>query len=389
MSAAPGTAASASGSALAGQATLPGLEEILAAPTLFAALGLQEVLCEDGVVKSRYRLLALRVHPDKCSDARAKRAFQRISEAYDILHTRSGQERYLKELGRGQRLRGRRRRGGGGGEEEDEPHAKREGTDTARGGKAWWDTSTWDEFERRFRNREEMEAALRAKYFAHFQGRFQHRRLRTQVKSAERSCEMLDSSRGIGPSDLWPPELRELPNKAELQVPAFEGAKTAWDELLERCELDDPEYCATRLVDLLTHLRTVHVYCLHCGCHYEGAEDLERCCPGFDEEAHENAENMAMARRAPEEQGVTRELAPPPKRAKVPPALAPHEEVGDTDDPLNALLAGRGRVQRKRAGSATGGGEEGGPLAAAVGGAGAPTRSGSFGFSIRRPLPLC
>merc|ERR1712151_620248 len=111
------------------------------------------------------------------------------------------------------------------------------------------------------------EAALRTKFFSHVQGKFQHRKLRAQVLDAERSCEQLDRLKTVGESHLWPPELREWPNKAELQVAPFEGAKTPWDEILERNELQDPEYCASRLIDLLTHLRAVHIYCLHCGCH--------------------------------------------------------------------------------------------------------------------------
>merc|ERR1712014_550375 len=107
------------------------------------------------------------------------------------------------------------------------------------------------------------------------------------------------------------------------------------DELLERNELQDPEYCASRLIDLLTHLRTVHIYCLHCGCHYEDPQDLEQNCPGFDEEAHDNAENMAM-RRTPD--SSSREFAPPPKRAKGP-VIKPVEEENDADEPFVALLA--------------------------------------------------
>lgn len=353
------------------EVVLPTLVEILASRSFFGALGLPETACEPTLVKARYKQLALRVHPDKCGADGAKEAFQRISEAFDALNTREAQARYLRD-------RPKRKSHGPG-----TSCGSRSAPGTGRGGKAWWDTNSWDEFERRFRNREEIEAALKAQYLSRAYGKFQHRRLRKQVLSAERSCEHLDQAKGLPESDLWPPELRELPNKEELQMAPFEGAKTAWDELLERNELDDPEHCACRLVALLTHLRTVHVYCLHCGCHFEDADDLERSCPGFDEEAHENAENMAM--RAPsggsQLDGLTRELAPPPKRKRVP-VLVPQE---DDDDPLNALLAaGRMAKQAMRERKTGSAGRSGAPAAVCSVTAGRPPVSLSFGFRLQQ-----
>merc|ERR1719197_1053470 len=97
----------------------------------------------------------------------------------------------------------------------------------------------------------------------------------------ERACEQLDRNKGVEESELWPPILRENPNREETTLATYrlDGEKAAWEKLLERPELDDPEYCASRLVDLLTHLRAVHVYCLHCGCHYDDGADMDRNCP--------------------------------------------------------------------------------------------------------------
>lgn len=61
----------------------------------------------------------------------------------------------------------------------------------------------------------------------------------------------------------------------------------------KRPELNDPTSAVPRLLDLITHLRTVHRYCLFCGCAFDSFDDLERNCPGFTEEEHENAGNMA------------------------------------------------------------------------------------------------
>jgi len=215
-----------------------------------------------------------------------------------------------------------------------------------RKSRAWWDTTSWEEFERRLRQREQMEAALRHKFLNQMQGRYQHRRLRSQVLNAERTCEQLDRRGGLGESELWPPELRELQfNKAEMEVAKVEGAPTAWEELLARAELDSREVCSSRLVDLLTHLRMVHVYCLHCGCHFEDAEDLERSCPGFDEDAHENAASMAMVRGGVPPPGVKLDLQPPPKRPRCPlPDSSMTQE--DDQDNLQTFLGG-GRARRR------------------------------------------
>mmetsp|Transcript_23432 Transcript_23432/g.51803 ORF Transcript_23432/g.51803 Transcript_23432/m.51803 type:complete len:347 (+) Transcript_23432:141-1181(+) len=318
-------APSCEGASAEGAPQVAEVERILAASGLFAALGLADVCCEPATIKTRYRQLALQVHPDKCGDPRAKAAFQKISTAFETLNTSEAQERYLRNQCKTGAGRGGRR-------------SDKRSAAATQSGSRWWDTRTWVEFERRFRRREAMEAALKVKFLSQVQGKFQHRKLRRQVICAEKACEQLDRARDMDESDLWPPEMRELPNKVELQIPAFEGAKTAWDELMERNELEDSEYCANRLVDLLTHLRAVHVYCLHCGCHFEGAEDLEGSCPGFDEDAHENAENMAMRQAPPE---ATRELAPPPKKPRGPPPSAPIES--DDADPLNAFLAAGAR----------------------------------------------
>lgn len=328
---------------------LPSLEQILAAVGPFATFGFPEARCEPAGVKARYRQLALRVHPDKCEHPRANEAFQRLSQAFEVLGSTAAQERLLREAARAAAApcgRGSRRAGGAAGG----AGAKA----TPGDNKAWWDTKTWDEFDRRFKRREEIEAMLKAKYMSHMQGKYFHRRLRRQVLDAERSCEHLDRAKGVTDSELWPPEFREFPNKAEMQVAAFEGARTEWDEMLERGELDSSEYCASRLVDLLTHLRTVHVYCLHCGCPFEDGEDLERSCPGVDEEAHETADNMAMRADTGPAAGVIRELAPPPKRQRPRPPPPPDD---DEDDAFAALLA-RG-VGAKRGG-------RGAPRAAAL-----------------------
>uniref|UniRef100_A0A7S1RTK1 DUF4187 domain-containing protein n=1 Tax=Alexandrium catenella TaxID=2925 RepID=A0A7S1RTK1_ALECA len=72
----------------------------------------------------------------------------------------------------------------------------------------------------------------------------------------------------------------------------------------------------------MTHLRTVHRYCLYCGCVFDSFEDLERNCPGFTEQEHEDAPNPAA--RTSEET-----------------ALAPAGQIEVfEEDPLDSFMAG-------------------------------------------------
>lgn len=141
----------------------------------FARLGLPEALCEAKVLRRAYRTAALMVHPDKCSHPEAKMAFQKLSEAFDLLSAPEGQRQELDRPrsnwrdypGRPYQRGGRYDRPAppgcwGEGEEADGPE-----NSEGRGGKSWWDAG-FSEFEKRLRareaeeqRREAMEAALR------------------------------------------------------------------------------------------------------------------------------------------------------------------------------------------------------------------------------------
>jgi len=263
-------------------------------------------------VKRQYRQLALAVHPDKCGHARAKEAFQRLSEAFDRLASEAGQRRCLAELARAR---------AGGGQQQRGAHAQKQGSAGGRG--RWWDTQTWEEFERRFRHRDAAEASLRQEFTKGVKARHSQRRVRAQVLAAERSTEHCDRNVDLPESELWPPESRLAAGAAEQQLQEWLGDDPSRAESFrERPELDDPSAALARLLDLLTHLRTVHRYCLYCGCVFDSFEDLERNCPGFTEEEHENAPNPA-ARTSQET------------------ALEPAGQVeAFEEDPLDSFMAG-------------------------------------------------
>ncbi|CAE7457936.1 ATJ49 [Symbiodinium natans] len=218
-------------------------ERILGSRGHFATLDLPEANVDAGSLRKQYRRLALAVHPDKCPHPQAKEAFQKLSEAFEVLCTEAGQRQALAE--KGQRPAKRQR-------------AKEDAKDVRA---PWWDT-TWEEFEKRFRQRDAGEAARQAEFEGGMKAQQSHRRVKEQISEAERAVEHCDRTKGRGPSALWPrrgdrPELRES------------GA------------------ASLRLTELLSYLRRSHCYCLYCGCVFDSATDLERNCPGFSEAEHE------------------------------------------------------------------------------------------------------
>ena len=143
----------------------------------FARLGLPEAFCETKVLRRAYRTAALLVHPDKCSHPEAKMAFQKLSEAFDVLSAPEGQRQQLDRPrhkwagdfpGRPYQRGGRYDRPAPPGCWGEADEVQSEGPESeGRGGKSWWDAG-FSEFEKRLRareaeeqQREAMEAALR------------------------------------------------------------------------------------------------------------------------------------------------------------------------------------------------------------------------------------
>ena len=135
----------------------------------FARLGLPDAHCETTVLRRAYRTAALLVHPDKCAHPEAKMAFQKLSEAFDLLSGPQGQKEQLDRPKRG--YPGRPYQRGGRYDRPGPPGCWGENDDVddpgQRAGKSWWDAG-FSEFEKRLRAREAeqlrkeaMESALR------------------------------------------------------------------------------------------------------------------------------------------------------------------------------------------------------------------------------------
>ncbi|CAK9018862.1 unnamed protein product [Durusdinium trenchii] len=122
----------------------------------FARLGLPDALCETSVLRRAYRTAALLIHPDKCAHPEAKMAFQKLSEAFDVLSGPEGQQQQLDGPKGGYPGRPYERGGrydrpappGCWGECEEDVDGQGQ-----RGGKSWWDAG-FSDFEKRLRARE-------------------------------------------------------------------------------------------------------------------------------------------------------------------------------------------------------------------------------------------
>ena len=86
------------------------VEDILAAPTLYDVLGVQQANSLDAsALRKAYLTTSVKVHPDKNQHPQATEAFQRVAEAWGILSDESAKQMYDAEL------RGSSYAGGGGG----------------------------------------------------------------------------------------------------------------------------------------------------------------------------------------------------------------------------------------------------------------------------------
>ena len=74
------------------------LVSILNARDHFQVLGLNPRKCGKEELRKAYKMAALKVHPDKCSDTGAMEAFRRLQEAFKVLSDPSLHARYAQTL---------------------------------------------------------------------------------------------------------------------------------------------------------------------------------------------------------------------------------------------------------------------------------------------------
>lgn len=130
---------------------------------------------------------------------------------------------------------------------------------------------------------------LSRSYRSHIIEPLQEKKIITYLKSAERIIYELDigSDTCITCHNLWPEELQSSINSDSC---GHEEDSSSDDDRVEmkRVVVDAPsiEERNQRLDECLKYLRSVHLYCLFCGCRYESAQELADLCPGINDEDH-------------------------------------------------------------------------------------------------------
>ena len=79
------------------------IDEILQASTHYDVLGVEDSMKEDtAALRKAYLRRSLRIHPDKSDDPRAKEAFQKVAQAWQVLSDDTARAQYNAALKRGQ-----------------------------------------------------------------------------------------------------------------------------------------------------------------------------------------------------------------------------------------------------------------------------------------------
>ena len=180
---------------------------MLGAADLYAVLGLPSgVFAPPAAVRRAFYAKALKIHPDKSSDASATEAFQRLSAAFEELYDEASQRAYLTEIGGGGDDRGAARRG-----------KRRKADPTPR---------SWADVERDLARREAAEAALRAAYVRGQSSRYATREEERRLRSLRQIARELDARRGVDFNARWGVSRREAETGASAED-AVERAKRA------------------------------------------------------------------------------------------------------------------------------------------------------------------
>lgn len=238
---------------------------ILSAESHFEALGLDENCgpYEPAAVRQAFRRLALLVHPDKCVHTLATEAFQRLSDAFESLHDANEQARCRASAARDREPR----------PSADGPRQKKRRRSAPQ--------RTWADVERELRRLDELERLYSSMQRSRFADRHAAATLRRVVNVAaeldERACIEHNELTGQAASDGG-------------EDGGGEGGVAVPGSLAERCAAAADAAEPDRLVRLLLYLREVHLYCYFCASRFSSAEEIEACCPGVLESAHEGDE---------------------------------------------------------------------------------------------------
>ncbi|KAK9904216.1 hypothetical protein WJX75_007039 [Coccomyxa subellipsoidea] len=112
---------------------------------------------------------------------------------------------------------------------------------------------------------------LRYDYVTKQAASFADRQAERHLAQARKVCETLDRRKGITEDVMWPVE-----PKSESDEEDDEVEEDSWEALP----------VAEKLADVLSCLRSRHLYCLFCGCEYDSRDAMDAACPGASEDVH-------------------------------------------------------------------------------------------------------
>jgi len=145
------------------------------------------------------------------------------------------------------------------------------------------------------------------RFRTHQKSHLGERKARSDLKKAQHICESLDTQAGIGAHSLWPPKLKSEPVEEETLEPGQYRPFTEEEQEARTHKLvrvtddeieapshsleDDPAPITTVLYDLgevITYLREKHFYCYYCAIRFDNKDDMDKNCPGPNEQDHES-----------------------------------------------------------------------------------------------------
>ncbi|KAH9816410.1 hypothetical protein DFH28DRAFT_203405 [Melampsora americana] len=169
-------------------------------------------------------------------------------------------------------------------------------------------TKTRFQFSKSNQELNEDEIKVQREFLEKSKTKFDIRKIESNLSKARRTCQELDHRNQVEENVLWldpfSVEFGDEVNGLDTNEKKLKGLKdsnefgttvvlTEEEEEEEDSTLDREEKAswlaldsASRLIYTLRYLRQEYFYCIWCGCQYDSSEELDKECPGVDEDEH-------------------------------------------------------------------------------------------------------